>query len=694
MKKHIYRVLSLFIALAVTTSLLSVFAAGDDYTDSTGHWAEHTLRQALDDALIVGNGNELRPDDPITKAEAVTILCRVFKAVIKADMTGITDVTQSDWFYGTAAEGVAMGFISPDSTRLNMNGQMTRSEAFLILAEAFQLIDAEPDTSVLSRFTDGENLSGIYRQATASLVSKDFVKGADGSLHIDEHISRAEFLTVLYRIAENYQSNQENDSSSGGTVISGKSSLSNTVSSNGIYFDCTSSNVALQNVIAPEVVLRCDTLNSLSISSSRIDRLVIAALSGDLEFTPDEASQIGTVAIGTGSGLITLGGTISNVEITGNDRYVVICAPTDTILISGSNNTVRIESGVNVKKIQLLSSGSGNSVTINGSISTLVVTGKTAAIDGSGIVTNVIQNASDSSITVNTGNITVNQNYGLDGVELAMTAPDDLPAGDTLAATVSIHTPSNDSKVCQGKWYLNNALVSESDVTLSSGASPEFSYNFEYSRDFPDSAKLSFVLCYTDENGEHQEMRADRTIQLENYSDDYYDQLDKNRVLALVTTGYKGDYTLEWAKENDYTSADKEIWVNAKGYLSKTGYLIWVSIAYQRVNVFTGSAGNWKLDRTFIVGTGAPGKDTPTGVWSIIGKLSKGWTTSTYTVKPVVNFINSSYGFHSRIYYPGTTKIEDARIGFPVSHGCVRMYTEDITWFYSTIPIKTTVVVY
>lgn len=169
---------------------------------------------------------------------------------------------------------------------------------------------------------------------------------------------------------------------------------------------------------------------------------------------------------------------------------------------------------------------------------------------------------------------------------------------------------------------------------------------------------------------------------------------EKKRIQALVKTGYNGDYTLSWAKAHDYKEAEKVKWVNIKGYSSKTHYLIWVSIAYQRLNVFRGSAGNWNLDKTFIISTGAPGRDTPTGVFKILGKKPKGWTTAAYTVKPVVSFINNKYGFHSRLYRPNSTKIFDGRIGFPCSHGCIRMYTVDVSWFYENIPVGTTVIVY
>lgn len=172
------------------------------------------------------------------------------------------------------------------------------------------------------------------------------------------------------------------------------------------------------------------------------------------------------------------------------------------------------------------------------------------------------------------------------------------------------------------------------------------------------------------------------------------DQQEKSRVKALIKTGYHGDYTLKWAKEHDYKESDKVKWVNIKGYSSRTKYLVWVSIAYQRLNVFTGSNGNWNLTKTFVIGTGAPGRETPTGVWKTIYKNSKGWTTSRYTVKPVITFINDKYGFHSRLYTPDFSGIYDGRIGFPCSHGCIRMYTNDVTWFYEHIPLGTTVVVY
>lgn len=122
--------------------------------------------------------------------------------------------------------------------------------------------------------------------------------------------------------------------------------------------------------------------------------------------------------------------------------------------------------------------------------------------------------------------------------------------------------------------------------------------------------KLTYVNPST---GETEEIYAEKTVPIENYSDEWYQQRDVNRVLNLVSSTYRGNYTTSYAVKNDYKAYEKETWVNAKGYSSNSNYLVWINRAYQHVNVFTGSKGSWKLTKSFVVGTGAPGTETPVG---------------------------------------------------------------------------------
>ncbi len=160
-----------------------------------------------------------------------------------------------------------------------------------------------------------------------------------------------------------------------------------------------------------------------------------------------------------------------------------------------------------------------------------------------------------------------------------------------------------------------------------------------------------------------------------------------------VGTRYLGNWSYNY--NMDYSDRHKEAFVNGNGYSSRTAYLVWVSIQNQKTYVFTGSQGNWKLDRTFVVATGALGTDTPQRVTTIWGHQT-GFFTDTYSCyNATMIFPGSGYAFHSRLHKPhGGTGWVDTTIGMPVSHGCIRMFDEDAVFMYKQIPLYTTVVIY
>lgn len=149
-------------------------------------------------------------------------------------------------------------------------------------------------------------------------------------------------------------------------------------------------------------------------------------------------------------------------------------------------------------------------------------------------------------------------------------------------------------------------------------------------------------------------------------------------------------YLKEHYTTQDYSTAEKEMFINKKGYSSDSKYLIWISLYTQRVNIFEGSEGRWKLIRNARCATGRINKPTPVGSFKIGDRSARGWDYDTYYVKPVVQFY-SDYFFHSRLkYYKGG--YYDATIGKPASAGCIRMYDEDIKFIYDKMPRGTRVI--
>jgi len=296
-----------------------------------------------------------------------------------------------------------------------------------------------------------------------------------------------------------------------------------------------------------------------------------------------------------------------------------------------------------------------------------------------------------------------NNELGLSSATIELIAPEFLPAGEPLFLNIDLS--GNDEGIsCLLTWYINDEIVEEYRI-ITGNVIPDFVYTIEYSRIMEESIDVKVTLRHTTLINDLHEFVAKKTIILENYDISYWKEKEKPRVLNMVESKYNGNFTLEWALENDFDVFDKELYVNAKGYTSETEYLLWINRDYQRVNIFkgTGRANEWEFHDAFIISTGIWVNSTPRGVTTIPSRTAAGWAfpEQGYMVEPVVRFWperssaeGSSYAFHSRPLNLQTREVTDTRIGFPASNGCIRMYNDDAWWIYNNVPDHTTVVVY
>lgn len=150
----------------------------------------------------------------------------------------------------------------------------------------------------------------------------------------------------------------------------------------------------------------------------------------------------------------------------------------------------------------------------------------------------------------------------------------------------------------------------------------------------------------------------------------------------------KCHYTKQrYNSKKDWTTSAKEGLVKYKS--SKTKYIIWISQYTQRVNVYQGKKGSWKLIKTGLCATGKMERKTPMGTFKV-GQKEKGWFYPGYKNAPVVHFAARN-SFHSRpTYYSG--KVKTKTIGKPASNGCVRMEQPYVDWIYKYIPKGTKVI--
>lgn len=107
-------------------------------------------------------------------------------------------------------------------------------------------------------------------------------------------------------------------------------------------------------------------------------------------------------------------------------------------------------------------------------------------------------------------------------------------------------------------------------------------------------------------------------------------------------------------------------------------YRIIVDLSDRRLHLLDGDV----VVRSFPVGIGKIATQTPVGEYRIINKEpNPGGPFGAYWM----GLSRPHYGIH------GTNR--PSSIGKLVSHGCIRMYNQDVTWLAGVVPLRTRVTI-
>ncbi len=689
-KRTIFTLVFLIMILILLSPALAV--TFEDFSDVSGHWAEKTLKRGFSDGLIQGFGNgTLRPDQPITAAQMITILCRVLSVPDSEEPA--PSIPADAWYAEDAAKAYSLGLITANAA--DLDAPMTRQDALAMLSKAFRIIPALPPLSAIASLPDYGDIHEENRPAMAVLFSEGYIQGYGGYLNIDTGITRGEFLTVLYRIAENYiPASSLSSNTSGASVIKDSGSIISLSLVDKLWFDCSVKSVSLSGVTSEYIAILNKDLESFTAEMSSLGCLVLSGCARELKFpttvTAESLRLEGAISA-------SLHSNIDNVSLTGSGASISLSGEHSSLVLAGSNNSVVLSDGCSVNNIII--AGENNKLITEGSAcaENLDVTGKGCQLSFSGSVTDSVSLSGISnvaSLQISSGLNTLSvSDYGnwlnLTGGAISSA---------TVGGSYSVLNKDGGGIISSLRLTGTGCSVSLSEGSVSSLAIPGIentvNLNTIAQNVIIDGRKNTLSGSGLAENVTLNVNGCDVSVAVSSLTNNSF-EMDAERVLALISSNYRGNFTLKWAQQHDYEPYDKEVFVNAKGYGSKSEYLIWVNRAMQRVNIFKGSSENWQLTHSSIVATGATRSLTPVGVYDITYKLEAGWTTSTYTCRPVVGFNKGTgYALHSRLYYPRSRVLTDAQIGFPISHGCVRMYDEDIWYIYNNIPIGTTLVVY
>ena len=166
----------------------------------------------------------------------------------------------------------------------------------------------------------------------------------------------------------------------------------------------------------------------------------------------------------------------------------------------------------------------------------------------------------------------------------------------------------------------------------------------------------------------------------------------------------KGQYTINGNEY--YFSKDQggallgttfTMWKKVRNEASGTKYLIAVSKSSHKTCVYYRKNGRWVLKYYWGCSTGTAENRTPSGEFTVPKTkthLKRFGLEKGYSCWYATRFYKSYY-FHSIPYYPlSTTRPLDSRIGYDISHGCIRLLKDNAYWIYKNINAGTKVIIY
>lgn len=193
---------NLIAALFAAALVLQTQAAAAEFSDFPTDWSAAALTRAVNDGLLSGANGKINPSGKLTRAEMAAIMNRAFGATEQAKLDGYQDISPQAWYYTELAKAVQMGTFQGGDGKLLPDREITREQAFTVLARAFALQDGK--SAALNGFTDGDRVSDWAKGAVAALVEGGYVGGAQGKLNPQSGITRAEFAQVMCNLVGMY----------------------------------------------------------------------------------------------------------------------------------------------------------------------------------------------------------------------------------------------------------------------------------------------------------------------------------------------------------------------------------------------------------------------------------------------------------------------------------------------------------
>lgn len=406
-----------------------------DFVDMPNNWSTAALKKAVSNGLLYGHAVDgkyfIHGNEPMTRAELAAVMNRAFGAVKEAELNEVTDVPANAWYANDLMKAVMMGILMKD-TLMRPESNISRQEAFVILARAFKLNSNSLDFNALENYSDQAEIAEWAQNELAALVEVGYIQGFNDKLYPNATISRAEFATVMANLVQHYidTPGEITDVPLSGNVIvrvPGVTLKDVAIDGDLIIADGVGEeDVTLDNVaVLGRTLVRGGDENAVTIKGgSNLDKVIVLKADGKVRISVEDGAHVEVVYIGDGSDDILVEGTIGTLEVVGDDLTAFATnAFITNAFVSGNRSTIIMRDESTLLEGMISGTDSKISVENKATVENIIVTGRFAKIEGNGTVKQAEVKDTGDNASITTPNTKIVSEKGADGITAAGGAP-------------------------------------------------------------------------------------------------------------------------------------------------------------------------------------------------------------------------------------------------------------------------------
>jgi uncharacterized repeat protein (TIGR02543 family) len=396
------------------TDAVPISAPVSAFPDSENHWAEADINRWASYGVLNGRLNGFAPDENIKRGEFFKVLDTIF-AYQKTAENPFTDLSSSNWYYAHALKLVAAGVLKGDGGKVNGENNITREEAFALIARVFQITANE---SGLGKFLDEDAVASWFTGEVGGLAAAGLIEGSNGLLRPKDSLTRAETVRIINNIIQGYiyEAGTYEEDIDGRALVNAEGVILKGITVSGDLYitqGVGSGDVTLDNTtVEGTIYVQGGGVNTIKIiNGSSVGKINVNVLNGavrilldNVELTPEKAKELGIeVVIEGASDDVILTGVFGEVTV-GGATVTFTDAKVDTVVAIGADSEIITSGKTVINSIEVIDVAEGTSVKLGTgtSVGNIVVEADSFTLSGTGEVTGIVRIASGegSSVTV------------------------------------------------------------------------------------------------------------------------------------------------------------------------------------------------------------------------------------------------------------------------------------------------------